>query len=103
MFVTPSILQGILPRLLREILETRVMVKAAMKRHKSDAALCRMLDARQLGLKLLANVTYGYTGANFSGRMPCIDIADSIVQTARETLESVCFFFSRQSGFFLRS
>jgi len=88
MFVTPSILQGILPRLLREILETRVMVKAAMKRHKSDAALCRMLDARQLGLKLLANVTYGYTGANFSGRMPCIDIADSIVQTARETLES---------------
>jgi DNA polymerase zeta len=40
------------------------------------------------GLKLLANVTYGYTGANFSGRMPCVDVADAIVQTARMTLEN---------------
>ena len=37
-------------------------------------ALFKMLDARQLGLKLIANVTYGYTGANFSGRMPCIEV-----------------------------
>lgn len=33
-----------------------------------------MLDARQLGLKLIANVTYGYTGASFSGRMPCVEV-----------------------------
>lgn len=52
-------------------------------------ALYRTLDARQLGLKLLANVTYGYTGASFSGRMPCVDIADAIVQMGRETLEKV--------------
>jgi len=38
-------------------------------------------------LKLIANVTYGYTSASFSGRMPCSEIADSIVQTGRETLE----------------
>ena len=31
--------------------------------------------------------SYGYTSASFSGRMPCIDIADAIVQTARITLE----------------
>ncbi len=30
---------------------------------------------------------YGYTSANFSGRMPCVDIADSIVSKGRETLE----------------
>ena len=41
--------------------------------------LRRMLDARQLGLKLIANVTYGYTGASFSGRMPCIEVRDSLV------------------------
>jgi DNA polymerase zeta len=35
------------------------------------------------------NVTYGYTGASFSGRMPCVEIADDIVQTGRETLEKV--------------
>lgn len=53
-------------------------------------ALLRILDARQLGLKFIANVTYGYTSATFSGRMPAVEIADSIVQSGRETLEKVC-------------
>lgn len=48
-----------------------------------------MLDAKQLTLKLLANVTYGYTSASFSGRMPSVEIGDSIVSTAREILERV--------------
>lgn len=38
---------------------------------------------------MIANVTYGYTAASFSGRMPCVEIADAIVQTARDTLERV--------------
>lgn len=61
-------------RLLQEILATRVMVKNSMKLHKCDRKLERMLDARQLGLKLIANVTYGYTAAHFSGRMPCVEV-----------------------------
>jgi DNA polymerase elongation subunit (family B) len=127
--------------MLTEILDTRVMVKNGLKRAKvyiemfgfiviiiiiiidmscrsikkanGDKATARALDARQLGLKLLANVTYGYTSgllfvyvmyhmknnfifviftflffsASFSGRMPCAPLADSIVQTARDTLE----------------
>jgi DNA polymerase elongation subunit (family B) len=52
-------------------------------------ALNRILDARQLGLKYIANVTYGYTSATYSGRMPAVEIADSIVQSGRETLEKV--------------
>lgn len=39
------------------------------------------------GLKLIANVTYGYTAANFSGRMPCVEVGDSVVAKGRETLE----------------
>ena len=77
--------------MLEEILETRVMVKNAMKANNKkqfpNKGLNRKLDARQLGLKLIANVTYGYTAANFSGRMPCVEIADSIVAKGRETLE----------------
>jgi hypothetical protein len=42
--------------------------------------LQRVLNARQFGLKLIANVTYGYTAAGFSGRMPLAELADSIVQ-----------------------
>ncbi|XP_004874677.1 DNA polymerase zeta catalytic subunit isoform X2 [Heterocephalus glaber] len=86
-FVKPSVRKGVLPRMLEEILKTRFMVKQSVKAYKQDKALSRMLNARQLGLKLIANVTFGYTAANFSGRMPCIEVGDSIVHKARETLE----------------
>eukprot|EP01084_Bolivina_argentea_P177200 306479_1 len=53
----------------------------------NDNKLYKLLNARQYSLKLICNVTYGYTSAGFSGRMPCAEIADSIVEMARETLE----------------
>ncbi|XP_033359332.1 DNA polymerase zeta catalytic subunit isoform X5 [Bombus vosnesenskii] len=87
-FVKPEIRMGILPRMLTEILNTRLMVKKSMKLHGNENhALQRILHSQQLGLKLIANVTYGYTAANFSGRMPCIEIGDSVVSKGRETLE----------------
>ncbi len=87
MYVTPEIRKSLLAKMLGEILETRVMVKSGMKVDREDKTLQRLLNNRQLALKLIANVTYGYTSASFSGRMPCSEIADSIVQTGRETLE----------------
>ncbi|XP_055546251.1 DNA polymerase zeta catalytic subunit [Wyeomyia smithii] len=86
-FVKPSVREGVLPRMLNEILATRLMVKASMKLHKDNRVLQRVLHSRQLGLKLIANVTYGYTAANFSGRMPCVEVGDSVVSKGRETLE----------------
>ncbi|KAJ1724305.1 DNA polymerase zeta, partial [Coemansia erecta] len=92
-FVKPSVRRGLLGRMLQELLESRIVIRDAMKRWGSDnAVLCKKLDAWQLGLKLIANVTYGYAGASFSGRMPCVDIADAIVQSGRETLESAIRF-----------
>ena len=67
-FVKPHIRKGILPIMLEDILSTRVMVKNSMKMHKTDSHLLKILDSRQLSLKLIANVTFGYTAANFSGR-----------------------------------
>ncbi|KAM7201381.1 hypothetical protein V8F20_004845 [Naviculisporaceae sp. PSN 640] len=87
MYSKASIRKSLLAKMLTEILEARVMVKSGMKQDKDDKALQQLLNNRQLALKLLANVTYGYTSASFSGRMPCSEIADSIVQTGRETLE----------------
>lgn len=74
-FVKHEVRQGILPRMLTEILNTRLMVKESMKLHAAEnRTLQRVLHSQQLGLKLIANVTYGYTSANFSGRMPCIEV-----------------------------
>uniref|UniRef100_A0A1A8ES22 DNA polymerase zeta catalytic subunit n=2 Tax=Nothobranchius korthausae TaxID=1143690 RepID=A0A1A8ES22_9TELE len=86
-FVKSSVRKGVLPRMLEEILGTRIMVKNSMKSYKQDKALMRLLHVRQLGLKLIANVTFGYTSANYSGRMPSVEVGDSIVHKARETLE----------------
>lgn len=92
MYVKAEIRKSLLAKMLTEILETRVMVKTGMKKDKDDKTLQQLLNNRQLALKLLANVTYGYTSASFSGRMPCSEIADSIVQTGRETLERTISF-----------
>ncbi|KAI8300937.1 DNA polymerase zeta catalytic subunit [Colletotrichum sp. SAR11_59] len=96
MYVRPEIRKSLLAKMLGEILETRVMVKSGMKQDKDDKTLQQLLNNRQLALKLLANVTYGYTSASFSGRMPCSEIADSIVQTGRETLERAIAFIHSQ-------
>lgn len=87
MYVKSEVRKSLLAKMLTEILETRIMVKNGMKQDRDDKTLQQLLNNRQLALKLLANVTYGYTSASFSGRMPCSEIADSIVQTGRETLE----------------
>ncbi|KAJ5538291.1 hypothetical protein N7494_007770 [Penicillium frequentans] len=92
MYAKQEVRQSLLAKMLTEILETRVMVKSGMKADKDDRNLQRLLNNRQLALKLIANVTYGYTSASFSGRMPCSEIADSIVQSGRETLEKAIAF-----------
>ncbi len=88
-YVSAAEREGVLPRMLAEVLSTRVMVKQALKdpRVANDKALYNKLNARQFGLKLLSNVTYGYTAAGFSGRMPCAELADAIVGTARKVGE----------------
>lgn len=102
--VRPSFNCSIVFRLLEDLLFTRMLIKTEMKRTSKEMAaaaegnkskkaklvlktLQRKLDTCQLGLKLIANVTYGYTSANYTGRMPCVEVADSIVAKGRDMLE----------------
>ncbi|CAN0018158.1 unnamed protein product, partial [Laminaria digitata] len=87
-FCHPSLRVGVLPLMLREILETRVMIKGAMRRAEEagQRVLARTLNARQFALKMISNVTYGYTAAGYSGRMPMAELADAIVESGRQTL-----------------
>jgi len=55
----------------------------------SDASVTKLLDSWQYALKLVANVTYGYTAAGGTGWMPCCEIADAIVSIARTNHENL--------------
>lgn len=86
-FVKSHVRKSILAKMLEEILNIRIKTKSVMKLFKDDTELTKLYNARQIALKLIANVTYGYASATFSGRMPNSDIADAIVSTGREILD----------------
>jgi len=91
LFVAESVLKGVLPQVLDEMLSTRAMLKKAAKEYKKrvknlSPAVLRQIEARQLALKYVANVTYGYTSATFSGRSAIPLVADAIVECGRRTL-----------------
>ncbi len=61
-FVSEIVMKGILPSVLDEMLSTRAMLKKASKQYRKKlkdppAAVLRQLEARQLALKYVANVT----------------------------------------------
>jgi DNA polymerase elongation subunit (family B) len=64
LFVSEAVLKGVLPQVLDEILSTRAMLKKAAKEYQRSVpnlspSILRQLEARQLALKYVANVTYG--------------------------------------------
>lgn len=86
MFVSAKFRKSILAKMLEEILNMRINMRAVAAAFLEDVELSRLLNSKQLAMKLIANVTYGYTSASFSGRMPNSDIADAIVSTGRELM-----------------
>lgn len=86
MFAKENVRKSLLAKMLTEILNARIYIKNTMNEFKDDQEIKKLYDNRQLALKLIANVTYGYTSASYSGRMPNSDIADAIVSCGRETL-----------------
>lgn len=63
-YVGESVVKGVLPLVLDELLSTRAMLKKAAKAYKAHVSalspsVLRQLEARQLALKYVANVTYG--------------------------------------------
>ena len=79
-FVNKSKRFGILPQLLEYLLSTRQVIKKNMKNPELGDRQRRILDFRQTAIKLVANTMYGYTAANYSGRMPMAELADTIVR-----------------------
>jgi DNA polymerase delta subunit 1 len=72
-FVNKSIRKGLLPEILENLLAARKKAKADLKEEK-DPFRQKVLDGRQLALKMSANSVYGFTGAQV-GKLPCLEIS----------------------------
>jgi len=82
-FVDAKIYEGVIPSVLRNMLETRKKIKKMMK--KSSGEKKKIFNAMQLALKTMANSFYGYTGFVLA-RLYVLDIANSITSFGRENL-----------------
>ena len=81
-FVTADVRRGLLPEMLETILIERKAVKEKMKAHDPSSTMYRVLDGRQLSLKVVANSMYGFTGASV-GFLPEKRIASSVTKYGR--------------------
>lgn len=90
-FETVAIAQvpGILQKLQKQLLDTRVIVKKLMKCEK-DPFKKKILDSQQNTLKVVCNSVYGFCGANADrGFMPMKDIM-YIVTSLGRYLQKIC-------------
>lgn len=96
-FVAKTVQEGIIPNILGNLLEERVKAKQAMKKETDEEKL-RVLDAKQLALKLLSNSFYGYTGYT-KARLYILDIANAITSCGRFLIQSVNQTIENQLGY----
>ena len=80
-FVTTDVREGILPKILNDVLNERRAVKKEMKAHYGTPYY-GVLNGRQLALKVTANSVYGFTGAQ-KGYLPEPRIASSVTKYGR--------------------
>ena len=84
-FVTEKIRKGILPIILEELLAARKVAKKDMN-NETDPFKKKILNGRQLALKISCNSVYGFTGAT-SGQLPCLQISSSVTAIGRTMIE----------------
>ncbi|MFH0987000.1 MAG: DNA polymerase domain-containing protein [Candidatus Micrarchaeota archaeon] len=79
---------GLIPHILKELIETRKKTKAEMKKHDKKSTAYKALHYRQWALKILANSAYGYLGygrAKWYSR----EAAESVTAWARQYIHEV--------------
>lgn len=85
LFVKASVRKGLLPEILEHLLAARKKAKADLK-NETDPFKKKVLDGRQLALKVSANSVYGFTGAQV-GKLPCLEISQSVTAFGRTMIE----------------
>ncbi len=85
-FLSDSRKPGLVPRLLRDLMEERDRVKARMKAAKGDER--EYLDGIQGALKILMNTFYGVLASSFY-RFTNLEIGSAVTGYARETIKGL--------------
>lgn len=84
-FVKNTMRKGLLPRILEQLLSARKKAKDDLKK-ETDPFKKKVLDGRQLALKISANSVYGFTGAQV-GKLPCLEISQSVTAFGRQMID----------------
>jgi DNA polymerase I len=82
-FVAPSVSAGIVPGVLKELLDERTKTKRLMKSSREDER--RLLDAKQYAMKILLNSFYGYSGYA-RARLYSLALANAVTSFGRENI-----------------
>ncbi len=82
-FVTPEVFPGIMPAVLRELLDERTRTKRLMKSAAEEER--RFLDAKQYAMKILLNSFYGYSGYA-RARLYSLAVANAVTSFGRENI-----------------
>jgi len=96
-FVKGSVHEGLLPRILEQLLSERKRVKKLMDAEK-DPRVRALLNSKQLALKISANSVYGACGAT-KGRLSCKECAEATTAAGRDAIDFTCKFVTQKPGF----
>eukprot|EP01022_Parablepharisma_sp_SALTPOND_P033165 TRINITY_DN88253_c2_g1_i1.p1 TRINITY_DN88253_c2_g1~~TRINITY_DN88253_c2_g1_i1.p1 ORF type:complete len:857 (-),score=79.52 TRINITY_DN88253_c2_g1_i1:1460-4030(-) len=83
-FVRTGVKEGLLPSILRKLLDARKRARELLAKEKNPLTKA-VLNGRQLALKISANSVYGFTGA-VRGMLPCIAISSAVTSYGREMI-----------------
>ena len=96
-FLKKEVKEGILPRLVRDLVDERRRVRSMIK-NEEDETVKSILNVRQLSLKVVCNSMYGLLGAQKSGRLSLVEGASTVTAYGRQSIEKGANYLSDKYG-----
>lgn len=88
--------QGLLPRLLQNLLAARASTRVALKA-ETDSGVRTILDKRQLAIKVASNSVYGSLGVR-NGALSFLDGAASVTAWGRQNIQMAAQWLQENAG-----
>lgn len=94
-FIKKEIFEGLIPRILNELLSSRKATRAELKKYTDDTGkpsrdeyklICNILDKRQNSYKITCNSTYGFLGVGQNGMLPLMEGAAGVTAMGRKLI-----------------